>query len=90
MTRNELVKAISKCADVSKKEADKFLDCFIKITKITMGKGESVSLFGFGKFDVSQREARTGRNPQIGAKIHIPARKVPTFRAGKGLKDALN
>ena len=76
-------------ANISKKAAEDALNSFINTVKKTLGKGQSVSLVGFGTFGVSKRNARKGRNPQTGAEINIPARKVPTFKAGKGLKDAV-
>lgn len=76
-------------ANISKKEAEAALNSFVASVKESLGKGESVSLVGFGTFGVSHRNARKGRNPQTGAEINIPARRVPTFKAGKGLKDAV-
>ena len=76
-------------ANISKKAAEDALAAFINGVKESLGKGESVSLVGFGTFNVSERSARKGRNPQTGAEIDIPARKVPTFKAGKGLKEAV-
>lgn len=89
MTKQELVSKMAEDAGVSKKAAEDALNSFIDSVKGALGKGDSVSLVGFGTFGVSQRNARTGRNPQTGAEIKIPARKVPTFKAGKGLKDAV-
>ena len=66
------------------------LDAFVEAVSSSLQKGEDVSLVGFGTFTVSERAARTGRNPQTGAEIKIPATKVPKFRAGKKLKDAVN
>ena len=76
-------------ANISKKAAEDALNSFINTVKKSLGKGQPVSLVGFGTFGVSKRNARKGRNPQTGAEIKIPARKVPTFKAGKGLKDAV-
>ncbi|MCB0283706.1 MAG: HU family DNA-binding protein [Calditrichae bacterium] len=89
MTKQELVAKMAEDAGVSKKAAEDALNSFVDAVKGALGKGDSVSLVGFGTFGVSQRSARTGRNPQTGAEIKIPARKVPTFKAGKGLKDAV-
>jgi DNA-binding protein HU-beta len=89
MTKQELVSKMAEDAGVSKKAAEDALNSFIDSVKGALGKGDSVSLVGFGTFGVSHRNARTGRNPQTGAEIKIPARKVPTFKAGKGLKDAV-
>ncbi|APF18906.1 HU family DNA-binding protein [Caldithrix abyssi] len=89
MTKQELVNKIAEDANISKRAAEDALKAFISAVKESLAKGESVSLVGFGTFTVSERAARKGRNPQTGAEIQIPARKVPVFRAGKGLKEAL-
>ncbi len=89
MTKHDLVAKMAADANISKKAAEDALGSFIGGIKDSLGKGESVSLIGFGTFNVSQRSARKGRNPQTGAEIDIPARTVPTFKAGKGLKDAV-
>jgi DNA-binding protein HU-beta len=90
MTKQELVSKIAEDAGISKKAAEDALNSFIGSVKKALSSGGSVSLVGFGTFGVSKRSARTGRNPQTGAEIKIPARKVPTFKAGKGLKEAVN
>ncbi len=90
MTRQELVAKMAEDAGITKKAAEDALGSFMDAVKSTLSSGGSVSLVGFGTFGVSERSARTGRNPQTGAEIQIPARKVPTFKAGKGLKDAVN
>jgi DNA-binding protein HU-beta len=77
-------------ADLSKASAARALEAMIDGVKASLDKGESVSIVGFGTFAVSKRIARTGRNPRTGAEIRIKAAKVPKFRPGKGLKDALN
>jgi DNA-binding protein HU-beta len=89
MKKQDLIAKMAADADISKKAADEALASFIGSIKTSLGNGESVSLIGFGTFNVSHRNARKGRNPQTGAEINIPARKVPTFKAGKGLKEAL-
>ena len=89
MTKQELVAKMADDADISKKAAEQALNAFMDGIKEALGKGDSVSLVGFGTFGVSHRDARTGRNPQTGAEIQIPARNVPTFKAGKGLKDSV-
>jgi len=89
MTKQELVAKMAADANISKKAAEDALNSFVSAVKESLGKGESVSLVGFGTFGVSHRSARKGRNPQTGAVIDIPARNVPTFKAGKGLKDAV-
>ncbi len=90
MNKNELVSAVADEAKLSKADALAAVDAvFSAITK-ELKKGGDVRLVGFGSFSVSKRAATTGRNPQTGAEVKIPARKVPKFSAGKGLKDALN
>lgn len=88
MTKQELVAQMASDASISKKAAEDALNSFVSSVKKSLGKGEAVSLIGFGTFNVSKRNARKGRNPQTGAEINIPARTVPTFKAGKGLKEA--
>ena len=90
MTKQDLVSKIAEDAGISKKAAEDALSSFISSVKGALASGDSISLIGFGTFGVSARSARTGRNPQTGAEIQIPARKVPTFKAGKGLKEAVN
>ena len=89
MTKQELVAQMAADANISKKAAEDALNSFVGSVKKSLSKGEAVSLIGFGTFNVSKRNARKGRNPQTGAEINIPARTVPTFKAGKGLKDAV-
>lgn len=88
--KSDLIEAIAKSADISKAAATRALDATIESIKESLNKGEIVSLVGFGTFYVSKRAARDGRNPQTGAAIKIEAATVPKFRAGKGLKDAVN
>ena len=90
MSKQELVNFIAEKADLSKKDAEAALAGFVDGVKSSLKKGDSVTLVGFGTFSVSQRGARTGRNPQTGATINIPARKAPVFKAGKALKEAVN
>lgn len=90
MTKQDLISKMAEGAGISKKAAEDALSSFISAVKGSLSKGDSISLIGFGTFNVSKRNARTGRNPQTGAEIKIPARKVPTFKAGKGLKEAVN
>jgi len=87
MTKAELIDKMAADGKVSKAEAGRLLDSFLSNVTSALGKGESVTLVGFGTFTVSQRAARKGRNPQTGATINIPAAKIPRFRPGKGLKD---
>ena len=90
MNKTELIEHIAKHADISKAAATRALDAALGAVKTTLKKGGSVSLVGFGTFDVGKRAARTGRNPRTGAAVKIKAAKVPKFKAGKGLKDAVN
>jgi DNA-binding protein HU-beta len=87
MNRKELVDAIASKTKKSRKESDAFLNAFLNSVKGELKKGGAVSLVGFGSFKVVHRPARDARNPRTGAKIKIPARKAPVFRAGKGLKE---
>ncbi len=89
MNKTELIEHIAKQADISKAAATRALEAFVGGVKATLKKGNSVSLVGFGTFAVSKRAARSGRNPRTGAAIKIKAAKVPKFRPGKALKDAL-
>jgi len=90
MTRTELVDAIAKSADLSKKDAEAALKALTETVTKELKKGEKVTLIGFGTFEVGKRAARVGRNPQTGAEIKIKAAKTPKFKAGKALKDAVN
>ncbi len=90
MNKTELIDQIAASADVSKAAAARALDATIDAVKTALKKGGMVTLVGFGTFYVGKRTARTGRNPRTGAAIKIKAAKVPKFRAGKGLKDAVN
>lgn len=90
MNKSELVDAIADAADLSKASAGRALDAAIDAVASTLQKGDQVSLVGFGTFSVKHRAARTGRNPQTGAEIQIKAANVPSFKAGKALKDAVN
>jgi DNA-binding protein HU-beta len=90
VNKTELIEHIAKHADISKAAATRALDSMVGAVKISLKKGGSVSLVGFGTFAVGTRAARTGRNPRTGETIKIEAAKVPKFRPGKALKDALN
>lgn len=90
MNKSELIDAVAQSADISKAAAARAVDGFVAAVTDALKKGEQVTLVGFGTFLVREREARTGRNPQTGAEIKIPASKLPAFKAGKGLKDAVN
>ena len=90
VNKTELIEHIAKNADISKAAATRALESTIGAVKTTLKKGGTVSLVGFGTFAVGKRAARTGRNPRTGAAIKIKAAKIPKFRPGKSLKDALN
>jgi DNA-binding protein HU-beta len=90
VNKTELVEHIAKQADISKAAATRALDSTLAAIRNTLKKGGTVSLVGFGSFSVTKRPARKGRNPRTGAEIKIKAAKVPRFRPGKALKDALN
>ena len=90
MNKAELVAKLSEDAELSKTQANAVLDSFIEAVTKTLKSGGKVTLVGFGTFAVTKRAARTGRNPRTGAAIKIKSAKVPKFRPGKALKDALN
>lgn len=90
MNKSELVNAISDAAELSKADAGRALEAFTEVVKKALKKGDTISLVGFGTFSVRKRAARTGRNPRTNETIKIKASKVPAFKAGKALKDALN
>ncbi|WP_337995674.1 HU family DNA-binding protein [Oleispirillum naphthae] len=90
MNKNDLVAAVAAQADVSKTDAAKAVDAVFQAITEALQKNDEVRLVGFGTFSVAERAATEGRNPRTGAKITIPASKQPKFKAGKGLKDAVN
>ncbi|MCX7099840.1 MAG: HU family DNA-binding protein [Methylococcales bacterium] len=90
MTKSELINAIAEHANLTKADAGRALDALLKTIEAALKAGDSVTLLGFGTFAVNERAERTGRNPQTGQAITIAAAKVPSFKAGKGLKDAVN
>ena len=90
MNKTELVAAMAEKAELSKKDSEKALKAFIDVVIEELKNGGKIQLVGFGTFEVSERAARTGKNPQTGAAIQIPASKAPKFKAGKALKDAVN
>ena len=90
MNKTELVAAIAEKAELSKKDAEKALAAFTDIVADTLKNGDKIQLVGFGTFEVAERAARTGRNPQTKETIEIPASKSPKFKAGKALKDIVN
>ncbi|MEW5107516.1 nucleoid-associated protein HU-beta [Morganella morganii] len=90
MNKSQLVDKIAADANISKAAAGRALDAILGSVTDSLKGGDDVALVGFGTFTVRERAARTGRNPQTGKEIKIAAAKVPAFRAGKGLKDAVN
>jgi DNA-binding protein HU-beta len=90
VNKTELIEHIAKQADISKAAAGRALEALVGGIRVALKKGNSVTLVGFGTFMVGKRAARTGRNPRTGAAIKIKAAKVPKFRPGKDLKDAVN
>lgn len=90
MNKAELVAAIAEKTELSKKDSEKALKAFIDVVTEELMKGEKIQLVGFGTFEVSERAAREGRNPQTGKTMKIEASKAPKFKAGKALKDIIN
>lgn len=90
MNKAQLIDKIASGADISKAAASRALDSTLEAISEALKDGDQVALIGFGSFQVKERAARTGRNPQTGAEIQIPAANVPSFKAGKLLKDAVN
>ncbi len=90
MNKAELIDAIAADAGLSKADAKRALDGFVNVTGGALKKGDRISLVGFGSFSVSNRAARTGRNPQTGKEIKIAAKKVVKFKAGSDLADSVN
>ncbi|MGL5030284.1 MAG: nucleoid-associated protein HU-beta [Aeromonas sp.] len=90
MNKSQLIDKIADGADISKAAAGRALDAFIETVGEALKEGDQVALVGFGTFAVRERAARSGRNPQTGETIEIAAGKVPAFKAGKALKDAVN
>ena len=90
MNKTELVAKVAENAGLTKKDAEKAVLAFFSSIEEALVAGEKIQLIGFGTFEVKERAARTGRNPQTGKAIEIPASKNPVFKAGKPLKDAVN
>lgn len=90
MNKTELIAAVAENAALSKKDAEKAVNAVIDAIKGALADGDKVQLVGFGTFEVRERGARTGKNPRTGEAIEIAASKVPAFKAGKALKDAVN
>ena len=90
VNKTQLIDKIAANADITKAAAGRVVDAMVASITESLQKGDDVALVGFGTFTLRDRAARTGRNPQTGKEIQIAAAKVPAFRAGKGLKDAVN
>ncbi len=90
MNKSELIEAVAESADISKAAAARAVDAVVESVTDALREGDQVTLVGFGTFTVRDRAARTGRNPRTGESIRIPASKVPGFKPGKALKDAIN
>lgn len=90
MNKTELIAAVAEKAELSKKDAEKAIKAFTEVISDELVKGEKIQLVGFGTFEVSERAAREGRNPQTGETMKIAASKAPKFKAGKALKDMVN
>jgi DNA-binding protein HU-beta len=90
VNKADMIEQIAQAAEVSKSAAERAVDALVAAIKTSLRKGEMVTLVGFGTSYVGKRQARTGRNPRTGAELQIAATKVPKFRAGKALKDAIN
>ena len=90
MNKTELIAAVAEKAELSKKDAEKAIKAFTDVVSDELVKGEKIQLVGFGTFEVAERAAREGRNPQTGKTMKIEACKAPKFKAGKALKDMVN
>ena len=90
MNKEELVQEVAKKAKTTQKEVTEILSVLIEVIEKTVSKGKKVTLVGFGTFEAKKRAERTGRNPQTGGEIQIPAKTVPTFTAGKKFKEVVN
>ena len=90
MNKADLIEHVAQAAEISKSAAERSVDALVNAVKASLRKGDMVTLVGFGTFYAGVRTARTGRNPRTGAPVEIKAAKLPKFRAGKALKDAIN
>jgi DNA-binding protein HU-beta len=90
LNKTELISAVAGTAEITKKDAEKVINAFFTTVEEALKNGDKIQLIGFGTFEVRARQARKGRNPQTGAEINIPAAKVPAFKPGKALKDAVD
>ena len=89
VTKADIAEQVAASTGITKKNATDAIEAFILSIKESLKRGDKVSLVGFGSFSVKEKRSREGRNPQTGAKIHIPEKKVPVFKAGKALKEAV-
>ena len=89
MTKADLIDKVAKETNLTRKDSDQAIDAVIHAISGALAKGDKVTLVGFGSFEIRERAARKGRNPQTGKEINIATRKVPVFKAGKALKDAV-
>lgn len=90
MNKQELIQAVADKSGLTQKDAKTALDATLAVITSTLAKGDEINLVGFGSFTVKTQKERTARNPKTGEKIQVPAKKVPSFKAGKGLKEAVN
>jgi DNA-binding protein HU-beta len=90
MNKTDLINAVAESAELSKKDAENAIKAVLQNIEETLAKGDKVQLIGFGNFEVRERSARKGRNPQTGEEMEIPASKQPAFKPGKALKDSVN
>ena len=90
MTKTDLIEAVAASAGIKKDQASKAVNAVLGVVTDTLARGESVALTGFGTFLVRDRAARTVRNPTSGGKVDVPARRVPAFKPGKGLRDSVS
>ncbi len=90
MNKTDLVNEVASKAGMNKKDAEQVINAFFAVVQDALKGGDKVQLIGFGTFETRDRKARKGRNPQTGAEINIPASRVPAFKAGKALKDAVS
>ena len=89
MNKSELISKVAEKSGLQKKQATAAIEAFVETVEETLAKGEKIQIIGFGNFEVRERAARKGRNPQTGAELVIPASKVPGFKAGKALKEVV-
>jgi DNA-binding protein HU-beta len=90
LNKTDLINEVASKSSITKKDAEKVINAFFSTVEGALKSGDKVQLIGFGTFEVRERQARKGRNPQTGVEIDIPATKVPVFKSGKSLKDALS